>query len=673
MGFFIWDYLIKGEEVEVMSKDNYDDLARDIIDHVGGEENVAGLRHCVTRLRFNLTDENKADTDYLKNRDGIVTVMKSAGQYQVVIGEQVGEVYEAIVNQTNIGGDASASEPSVGGNENDDRNILDKFIDFISGVFQPFLMALAATGMIKGLVALLGTVGVDPESGLYQVLNFAGDGFFQFLPVMVAITAARKLKMNEFTALAIAVAFLHPEINELMSGDVMYTLFSGTAFESPIYSTFIGIPIIMPPNGYYQAIIPILVSVWLGSVVERWVKNIIPGVVRSFLTPFFTVMIVFVISLIAIGPVANWASTLVGQFFLVVQGFSPLLFGALLAVAWQLLVIFGLHWGIVPIMFILLAEQGYETIGPVMVSSTFGVLGVVIALLIKSKAKKVRDIALPGSISLIFGVSEPTIYGLMLPMKRSFLYALIGNAVGGAYIGVMNVVGYRAGGLGVFSIFNTINPNGNLDMNFWNVIIGFALCTIVGFVLQMMFPVPSLDSDGNEGQTESNKKDNDKGLVSNEELQESAKEDIIASPMQGELVPMTEVNDEVFSSEALGKGVAIKPEIGEVRAPANGVISTLFPTGHAVGMTTDEGTEILIHIGLDTVELEGKYYEIFVEQEQHVNAGDVLVKFDKAGVESENYDTITPIVITNSGDFKAIEVTEDTQTTPGDYLLTAIK
>ncbi|MEL5940697.1 PTS transporter subunit EIIC, partial [Tetragenococcus halophilus] len=285
-----------------MSKDNYDELARDIIDHVGGEENVAGLRHCITRLRFNLKDENKADTDYLKNRDGVVTVMKSAGQYQVVIGEQVAEVYEAIVNQTSIGGDTSASETSEGGNENDNRNVLDKFIDFISGVFQPFLMALAATGMIKGLVALLGTVGVDPESGVYQVLNFAGDGFFQFLPVMVAITAARKLKMNEFTALAIAVAFLHPEINNLMTGDVMYTLFSGTAFESPIYSTFLGIPIIMPPNGYYSAIIPILVSVWLGSVVEKWIKNIIPSVVRSFLTPFFTVMIVFVISLIVIGP-----------------------------------------------------------------------------------------------------------------------------------------------------------------------------------------------------------------------------------------------------------------------------------------------------------------------------------------------------------------------------------
>ncbi|AYW44846.1 beta-glucoside-specific PTS transporter subunit IIABC [Tetragenococcus koreensis] len=655
-----------------MSKDNYDDLARDIIDHVGGEENVAGLRHCVTRLRFNLKDENKADTDYLKNKEGVVTVMKSAGQYQVVIGEQVAEVYEAIVNQTNIGGDASASESSDGGSENDNRNVLDKFIDFISGVFQPFLMALAATGMIKGLVALLGTVGVDPESGLYQVLNFAGDGFFQFLPVMVAITAARKLKMNEFTALAIAVAFLHPEINNLMTGDVMYTLFSGTAFESPIYSTFIGIPIIMPPNGYYSAIIPILVSVWLGSVVEKWVKNIIPGVVRSFLTPFFTVMIVFVISLIVIGPIANWASTLVGQFFLVVQGFSPLLFGALLALSWQLLVIFGLHWGIVPIMFILLAEQGYETIGPVMVASTFGVLGVIIALLIKSKSKKVRDIALPGAISLVFGVSEPTIYGLMLPMKRSFLYALISNAVGGAYIGSMNVVGYRAGGLGVFSIFNTINPNGNLDMNFWNVIIGFALCTVVGFVLQMVFPVPSLEGDGNEGQTASNKND-DKGLVSSEELQESAKEDIIASPMQGQLVPITEVSDEVFSSEALGKGVAIKPEVGEVRAPANGVISTLFPTGHAVGMKTDEGTEVLIHIGLDTVELEGKYYEILVKQEQRVNAGDLLIKFDKAGIESENYDMITPIVITNSGDFKAIDVTEETEVTPGDYLLTAIK
>ncbi|MDN6568696.1 MAG: beta-glucoside-specific PTS transporter subunit IIABC, partial [Tetragenococcus halophilus] len=656
----------------IMSKDNYDELARDIIDHVGGEENVAGLRHCITRLRFNLKDENKADTDYLKNRDGVVTVMKSAGQYQVVIGEQVAEVYEAIVNQTSIGGDTSASETSEGGNENDNRNVLDKFIDFISGVFQPFLMALAATGMIKGLVALLGTVGVDPESGVYQVLNFAGDGFFQFLPVMVAITAARKLKMNEFTALAIAVAFLHPEINNLMTGDVMYTLFSGTAFESPIYSTFLGIPIIMPPNGYYSAIIPILVSVWLGSVVEKWIKNIIPGVVRSFLTPFFTVMIVFVISLIVIGPIANWASALVGQFFLVVQGFSPLLFGALLAVAWQLLVIFGLHWGIVPIMFILLAEQGYESIGPAMVSSTFGVLGVVIALLIKSKAKKVRDIALPGAISLVFGVSEPTIYGLMLPMKRSFLYALIGNAVGGAYIGAMSVVGYRTGGLGVFSIFNTINPSGSLDMNFWNVIIGFALCTVVGFVLQMMFPVPSIDGNGNEGQSENIKSD-EQGLASKEELQESAKEDIIASPMQGQLVPMSEVSDEVFSSEALGKGVAIKPEIGEVRAPANGIISTLFPTGHAVGMTTDEGTEILIHIGLDTVELEGKYYEISAEQGQQVKAGDLLIKFDKEGVESENYDTITPVVITNSAEFQTIDVTEETQVTPGDYLLTAVK
>ncbi|MDN6204416.1 MAG: beta-glucoside-specific PTS transporter subunit IIABC, partial [Tetragenococcus halophilus] len=625
-----------------------------------------------TRLRFNLKDENKADTDYLKNRDGVVTVMKSAGQYQVVIGEQVAEVYEAIVNQTSIGGDTSASETSEGGNENDNRNVLDKFIDFISGVFQPFLMALAATGMIKGLVALLGTVGVDPESGVYQVLNFAGDGFFQFLPVMVAITAARKLKMNEFTALAIAVAFLHPEINNLMTGDVMYTLFSGTAFESPIYSTFLGIPIIMPPNGYYSAIIPILVSVWLGSVVEKWIKNIIPSVVRSFLTPFFTVMIVFVISLIVIGPIANWASALVGQFFLVVQGFSPLLFGALLAVAWQLLVIFGLHWGIVPIMFILLAEQGYESIGPAMVSSTFGVLGVVIALLIKSKAKKVRDIALPGAISLVFGVSEPTIYGLMLPMKRSFLYALIGNAVGGAYIGAMSVVGYRTGGLGVFSIFNTINPSGSLDMNFWNVIIGFALCTVVGFVLQMMFPVPSIDGNGNEGQSENIKSD-EQGLASKEELQESAKEDIIASPMQGQLVPMSEVSDEVFSSEALGKGVAIKPEIGEVRAPANGIISTLFPTGHAVGMTTDEGTEILIHIGLDTVELEGKYYEISAEQGQQVKAGDLLIKFDKEGVESENYDTITPVVITNSAEFQTIDVTEETQVTPGDYLLTAVK
>jgi len=661
-----------------MAKNDYDDLARDIVDHVGGEENVDNVRHCITRLRFHLNDEDKADTDYLKNLEGVVTVVKSGGQYQVVIGEQVGEVYESMMEVSSLGGGSSSGGSDD--NKEDDRNILDKFIDLISGVFQPFLMVLAATGMIKGVVALLGTIGVDPTSGLYQILNFAGDGFFQFLPIMVAITAARKFKMNEFTALAITVAFLHPSLSAMVEGELLYTLFEGTAFASPIHATFLGIPVILPPNGYYSAIIPVLAALWFGKYIEKWAKNIIPRVVSSFLTPFFTVLITVPVAFLIIGPISTWASALIGVIFTSLSSFSPLLFGALLAASWQILVIFGLHWGIVPIGFLLLSEQGFEPILTITNISVFGVLGVVIALIIKSKSKKIRDIGIPGTISLFFGISKPTIYGLMLPMKRSFIYAVIANLIGGAYAGVTNVVAYRTGGLGIFTILNTIEPNGAITMNFWNVIIGMALALGIGFALQMFFPVPSLEGEGNEGDvgtendtTPENKKNKDNSLASDAEMQESAKEEIIASPVSGQAMDLSETPDEVFSSGALGKGLAIDPSEGIVKAPANGMISALFETSHAIGITTTSGTELLVHIGLDTVELEGKGFETLVEKDQEVKAGQELIRFDIDVIKEAGYSPVIPLVVTNTNDFTDVLLTSEEKVEIGDYLLTTLR
>lgn len=645
------------------------ELARDIIKHVGGEKNVTSLRHCITRLRFTLKDNKKADTPYLKKRDGIVTIIESGGQYQVVIGNEVAEIYEAITEVSGINGDAS---PSPENNENDNRNLLDKFMDFISGVFQPFLMALAATGMIKGVVALLGTLGVSSNDGLYQVLNFAGDGFFQFLPIMVAITTARSFKMNQFTALAIAAAFLHPSLGALADGDVLYTLFKGTPFASPITSTFLGIPIILPTAGnYYSAIIPIILAVWLGSHIEKWVKKIMPSVVRSFLTPFFTVIITVPIALLLIGPIASWAADLIGVIFTNLLHFSPLLFGAILAASWQLLVIFGLHWGIIPITFVLLSEQGMDPMSPAMMVSTFGVLGVVIALVIKSKKGRIKDIGIPGIISLIFGVSEPVIYGLMLPMKRSFLYAIIGNIVGGAYVGGTSVVDYRTGGLGVFSIFNTISTNGQLTMNFWNEIIGFAIAIAVGFILQFIFPVPELEG-ASEAKATDHKTD-DKGIVDDKELAESAKQEIIASPLAGKIVAQTNIDDKVFASGAMGKAIAIDPTEGVVYSPANAIVKTVFPTGHALGLLTDGGTEILIHIGLDTVELNGDGYEILTKKDEHVQAGQKLITFDIKKIKTRGFSIQSPVVVTNTDKFEDILFTDKNSVQPGDYLLTAVK
>lgn len=646
-----------------------EELARDILENIGGEENVESLRHCITRLRFNLKDESKANTDYLKKRDGIVTVVQSGGQYQVVIGNEVADVYEAITEVSGIGNDNGTS--SGDSNENDDRNIVEKFIDLISGIFQPFLMALAATGMIKGVVALLGTLGVDPNNGLYQILNFAGDGFFQFLPIMVALTAARSFKMNQFTGLAIAAAFLHPALGTLAEGDVLFTLFEGTAFASPIYTTFLGIPVILPAAGnYYSAIIPIILAVWMGSHVEKWMRKVIPGVVRSFLTPFFTLVITVPVALIVIGPIASWAADLIGVIFTGLLNFNPLIFGAILALSWQILVIFGLHWGIIPITYVLLAEQGINPLGPAMMASTFGVLGVVIALVIKSKEKQVRDIGIPGIISLIFGISEPVIYGLMLPLKLSFVYALIGNIAGGAYLGLTGVVNYRTGGLGIFSIFNTINPNGELTMNFWNVIIGYMLATAVGFTLQMVLPVPTLDVKTEEAKEEVKDK---KELATSDEMEESAKTEIIASPLTGSLVKQSEIEDEVFASGAMGKALAINPTAGIVYAPANATVTTIFPTGHAIGLTTEQGTEILIHIGLDTVELNGEGFEKFVETDEKVQAGQKLVSFDIDLIKERGYSAQTPIVITNTNVFEDILFTNENSVEQGDYLLTSVK
>lgn len=647
--------------------DNYNELAKDILEHVGGEENVQNVRHCITRLRFNLKDESIADTEYLKNRDGIVTIMKSSGQYQVVIGQHVGEVYDAMMAVSSLDSDGESEQTDDV--TSDDRNLMEKFIDFISGVFQPFLMPLAATGMIKGLVALLGTFGVESTSGLYQVLNFAGDGFFQFLPVMVAITAARKLKMNQFTALAVAVAFLHPAMGELTQGEVLFTLFEGTAFASPIYATLLGIPIILPPNGYYMAIIPIIAAVWFSSYVERFFKNSIPKVVNSFLTPFFTILITVPISLLLIGPVANWGSALIGVFFTWLSELSPVIFGAVLGAAWQLLVIFGLHWGIVPIGYLLLAEQGINPIGAAYMVSTFGVLGVVIALLIKSNSKRIKDVGIPGAISLLFGVSEPTIYGLMLPMKRSFAYALIGNAVGGAYAMLTGTVFYRTGGLGVFSIFNALDPSGAITMNLWNIIIAFIISAGVAFALQMIFPVPALEGDGQESDISSTTPP----TVSESELQESAKEEIIASPLTGRVLPLEDTPDEVFSSGALGKGITIEPTIGKVVAPTNGIVSALFETEHAIGITTDLGAELLIHIGIDTVEMEGLGFKALVAKDQNVEAGQTLIEFDIDAIKTAGYSPLVPIIVTNTDQYTEVVLTSEEQVTDGDYLLTTIK
>ena len=636
-----------------MAKD-YTELAQDIVAHVGGKDNIIKLVHCVTRLRFTLKDESKADDDYLKQRDGIVTVVKAGGQYQVVIGNHVPDVYDTVLKVAGIQG-----EGGIDVNEGDvpQGNLFDQFIALVSGLFQPMLGALSAAGMIKGLVAILAAVGVKETSGLYVILNAAGDGFFQFLPVILALTAAKRFKMEQFTALALSFALVYPNIAaSFANGNV----------------DFLGLPVIFPSSSYLQTVLPIILTVWVGSKIEKFFKKIIPDVVKVFVVPFFVILITVPLAYLAIGPVMNWASNLIGVIFTNIYGFSPIVFGILLGALWQVLVMFGLHWGLVPIAILDFSTKGWSTLLVTSTAICFAQAGALLNIFLRTKEDKVKQLTIPAFISALFGVTEPAIYGITLPMRTPFIMTCVAGAIQGAFLGFSNTTAYTMGGMGLFAIPSYFTPKhvpagANTDVNnVWYFLIAILMSFVLGFVLTQLTKIPYL-----YGGPDVKPVSGDKAAEPIAELKE-LKQEIIASPMIGQVVKLENVPDEVFASGAMGKGIAIDPADGTVVAPAAGEITLVFPTGHAIGMCTENGAEILIHVGMDTVSLAGKGFNTFVQVGDKVDAGQKLLEFDLATIREANLPVISPIVVTNSADFDDVLTTQEARVNTGDYLLTTL-
>jgi PTS system beta-glucosides-specific IIC component len=633
-----------------MWKMKYEKLAKDIIQNVGGKENVNSLTHCVTRLRFKLKDENKANTEVLKNMDGVVTVIKSGGQYQVVIGNHVPDVYDDVVT---IGGFAGASESAESGEK---VNALNKFIDIISGVFTPILGAMCATGMIKGLAALLVALKVlTSTSGTYQILYGIGDSLFYFFPIILGYTAAKKFKLNEVVGMTIGAALVYPAIANLTAGKPLYTVFNGSVLQSSVYLTFLGIPVIL--MSYSSSVIPIVLSAYVGSKIEKGFKKIVPDVVKTFLVPFCTLLVTVPLAFIIIGPVATWAGKLIGAGTLAIYSLSPIIAGLFVGAFWQVFVIFGLHWGLVPIMLNNIAVLHYDPVIATFFAASFAQTGVVLAVLIRTKNKKLKSIAFPAFISGIFGVTEPAIYGVTLPRKKPFIISCIGASIGGGILGAMGSKMYMLGGFGIFGIPSFVGKNG-FDRGFYGSIVSIIVSFILGFIIMFVVGL------GDEKISDELKEEKKEELV---------KQETLVSPLKGEVKALAEVKDEAFSKGALGKGIAIEPTEGKVVSPVDGVLTTLFPTGHALGITSDKGAEILIHIGMDTVELEGKYFIAKVKQGEKVTKGQLLLEFNVAAIKDEGYSLTTPIVITNSGSYlDVIETDKKTVDYKDDLLIVMI-
>ncbi|MGE7865900.1 beta-glucoside-specific PTS transporter subunit IIABC [Bacillus paramycoides] len=623
----------------------YEKLAKDILKNVGGKENVNSVVHCVTRLRFQLKDEGKANTEILKNMEDVITVMKSGGQYQVVIGNHVSDVYKAVVSAGGFQGKEEEAHSEKGKSS---------LIDILSSIFTPILGVLAATGMIKGFNALFLALGwLSTQSGTYQILNAVGDSLFYFFPIFLGYTASKKFGGSPFIGMAIGGALVYPALSGLKASEPLFTLFAGTMFESPIHITFLGIPVIL--MSYASSVIPIILAAYFGAKVERSLKKVIPDVVKTFLVPFFTLLIVVPVTFLVIGPIATWAGQFLGQATLWMYQLSPLVAGVLLGAFWQVLVIFGLHWGIIPIGFNNLAVHGIDPILALIFAASFAQIGAVLGVWMKTKEQKLKTLSIPAFISGIFGVTEPAIYGITLPLKKPFIMSCIAGGIGGGILGVFGTQGFMTGGLGIFALPTFISPKAGITAGFWGAIVAMVVSLIVGFILTYLFGFTKKQTSTETAETI------DKIAASNHD-------EVIFSPFHGIVQPLQDIDDAAFASGALGEGVAIEPSEGKLFSPVSGTISALFPTNHAVGITADSGAEILIHIGMDTVKLDGEFFSSHIEQGARVEKGQLLIEFNIAEIQKAGYIVTTPVVVTNYDKY-SIKKTEVEKIQAGDSLL----
>ena len=469
----------------------YDGLARIIIQNVGGKSNIISVAHCITRLRFKLKDESKANKEVLESTDGVIKVMQAGGQYQVVIGNQVNDVYDAVLEVGHLAAagavdeEGNAVEETSGGGKKSPVSLL---IDVISGTLQPTLGVMAATGIIKGLLALFDFLGLIPAaSGTYQVWYAVADGFFYFMPIVLGYTAAKKFKVNEFIGMAIGIALCYPAMVNSTAGTVLGTVFTGTAFEMSYYLTFFGIPVIMPASGYTSSVVPIILAVAIAAPLEHWLKKVIPDVIKLFVVPFVTLIVMVPLTYLVIGPIASILCSILSLFFNAIYSIpvvGGLIGGVLIGAFWQVLVIFGLHWSLVPLAMINYSLLGYDFILSPYFCVSFAQTFVVLAIVLKTKDEKLKKIAIPAFISGIFGVTEPAIYGVTLPKKTPFIYSCIAGAIGGAFTGLMRTRSYSLGGLGLFGLPSFIDTTGVMGLtNMIYILIAILIASVAGFAM----------------------------------------------------------------------------------------------------------------------------------------------------------------------------------------------
>jgi PTS system beta-glucosides-specific IIC component len=593
--------------MEGITMGKYDLLAKDIIKKVGGKDNIVSLVHCVTRLRFNLKDESLADDEALKHTEGCITVMHSAGQYQVVIGNHVPQVYADVCKFADIKTEAAPEKKQM--------SFREKSLDLISGIMMPAIGILCACGMLKGLNSILLYLGLYSDAdGIYILLNAIGDSIFFFFPVVIGFNTAKKINMNPFLGLIIGAALCYPTIN-------------GT--DVPIFGHVINAT-------YTSTLLPVILIVFLAKPLESFFNRVIPDMIKTFITPMLVLLIALPIGFIVIGPLANMLSNGISQSVLSVYKLNPIIAGFLVGGLWQVMVVFGVQIVLVVLCITNIIAGTPDPILAFTTFVTFTTTGMIFAIWLKTKDKSLKQIALPAWISGFFGVTEPAIYGILLPRMKQFVLSCICGAFAGAATAALGLKYHTMAGMGLFEIPALLDPT-QPGRSLVYSLIATAVSLLVGFVVAFITFKDEAPLNNKE-----------------EEACEKSKKDVIACPINGKVMDLDQVKDAAFASGTLGQGVAITPTEGKVTAPFDGTVVMLFPTKHAVGLMSDNGCEIIIHVGMDTVQLNGKYFEAHVKEGDKVKKGDLLISFDKDAIEKEGYSLDTPILVTNTKDYMEV-------------------
>lgn len=613
-----------------MSKE-YQTLATQIIALVGGKENVANVYHCQTRLRFTLVDNLKADTEALEKLDGVTKVIINAGQYQIIIGTHVADVFEEIEKLVEISQDTTTQEK---------KGIFDTIIDFVAGTFQPIIPALSGAGMVKAVLALLVVFNViTTDSQTYYMLNVFADGVFYFLPILIAFTQAQKLKCNPILAAGVAAMLLHPNWSALVTAGDAVKFFNVIPFTLASYGS---------------SVIPIILIIFVQSYVEKFLNKHIPKSINIVFVPMLTFLIMGTLAFSVLGPigaiVGNYLAT-VFTFLAENASWAPaLIIGTFLPI----MVMFGIHNGVAPLGIMQMSQLGYDSIfGPGCVCSNMAqaTAGAVVAFVTKDKTTK--ETAIPGSITAYMGITEPLLYGVNLPKRYPLIASMIGGGLGGLYAGLTHAHRFATGSSGLPAVLLYIGDN--TMTYFYNIIIAIVISiistAIITFVLAKHFE---------KEETTDNLDTTQAPVITGQE---------VMSPLTGEVLPIEKAEDEVFASKVMGDGVVILPETTDVYAPFDGTIATLFPTKHAIGLVSDKGAEILIHIGINTVDLNGEGFKTFVKQGDSVTKGDKLISFDKVAIENAGYSSQTMVIITNGSNYNQIIKHDNQFSQTGDLIL----